>query len=52
MLIDNFTHNLIYVCMYEKSMEMFKVAFSLFSNINQSACSTLDLVLNNQSDFD
>ena len=31
---------------------MFKVAFSLFSNINQSACSTLDWVLNNQSDVD
>ena len=31
---------------------MFEVAFSLFSNINQSACSTLNGVLNNQSDFE
>ena len=33
-------------------MLMFKVAFSLFSITNQSACSTLDWVVNNQSDFD
>ena len=33
-------------------MLMFKVAFSLFATMNQSACSTLDRVLNNQSDFD
>ena len=31
---------------------MLKVAFSLFSDINQSACSTRDVLLNNQSDFD
>ena len=31
---------------------MFKVAFSLFSVDNQSACSILDWVLNSQSDFD
>ena len=30
---------------------MFKVAFSLLSNINQSACSTLDRVMNSQSEF-
>ena len=30
----------------------FKVAFSSFSKINQSACSTLDWVLKSQSDFD
>ena len=30
---------------------MFKIAFSLFYNINQSACSTLDWVLNSQSDL-
>ena len=30
---------------------MFKIAFSFFSNINQSACSTVDWVLNIQSDF-
>ena len=34
------------------SMLMLKAAFSLFSNINQSAPSTLDWVLNNLSDFD
>ena len=28
------------------------VTLSLFSNIDQSACSTLDWVLNNQSHFD
>ena len=33
-------------------MIMFKVTFSLFSNINRSACSTLDWVLNSHSDFD
>ena len=33
-------------------MLMFKVAFSLFLDTNQSASSTLDWVLNNQSDFD
>ena len=31
---------------------MFKVTFSLLSNYNQSACCTLDRVLNGQSDFD
>ena len=31
---------------------MFQVALSLFSNINQSACSTRDWVLNRQSGFD
>ena len=31
---------------------MFKVAFSLLANINQSACSALDGVLNSSSDFD
>ena len=30
---------------------MFKVAFSLIPNINQSACSTLDWVLNSQSEL-
>ena len=30
---------------------MLKVAFSLLLNINQSACSALDWVLNNQSEF-
>ena len=29
---------------------MFKVAFSFFSNSNQSACSTFDSVLNNQEE--
>ena len=29
-----------------------KVDFTLFSNINQSACSTHDWVMNSQSDFD
>ena len=33
-------------------MFMFKVAFSSFSNISQSACSTLYRVLNSQSDVD
>ena len=33
-------------------MLMFKVAFSLFSNINQSVCRTLAWVLSNQSYFD
>ena len=33
-------------------MLMFNVAFSSFSNINQSACSALDGVLKSQSDFD
>ena len=33
-------------------MLMFKVAFSLFSNINQSVCRALDWVLISQSDFD
>ena len=33
-------------------MKMFKVTFSLLSNYNQSACCTLDRVLNGQSDFD
>ena len=31
---------------------MFKIAFSLFCNINQSACRTLDWVLINWEDFD
>ena len=38
--------------LYVYSVLMFKVAFSLFSNINQSACSTPGWVLNSQSDFD
>ena len=33
-------------------MLTFKVVFSLLYNINQSACSTLDWVLNSQSEFD
>ena len=37
---------------FELGMLMFKVAFSLFNDINQSACSTLDQVLNSQLDFD
>ena len=37
----------------QKGMLIFKVAFGpLFSNINLSASSSLDWVLNNQSDFD
>ena len=36
----------------QKGMLLFKVAFSLFSIINQSACSTLDWVLNVQPYFD
>ena len=32
-------------------MLLFKVAFSLFSNINQLPCSTLDWVLNSQSEL-
>ena len=34
-----------------QGMSMFKVAFSLMSNMNQSACSTLDWVLNIQSEL-
>ena len=33
-------------------MSMFKVAFSLISYKDVSACSTLDWVLNSQPDFD
>ena len=33
-------------------VEYVKVAFSMFSNTNQSACNTHDLMLNSQSDFD
>ena len=34
-----------------QGMSMFKVALSLMSNMNQSACSTLDWVLNIQSEL-
>ena len=36
----------------QQGMLMFKVAFSLFSNINNSPCRALDWVFNGQSDFD
>ena len=46
----NFAH-LFWMWDLRLSIGHVNVAFSLFSNINQSACSTLDWVLNNQSDF-